>query len=137
MKYLLITLLILFSVVLVLFLPFDFIISLSSGWNTVLIPDYIRYFILFFVNIALPLIYYYKFRTKISKLLLITFFILVNLFYFLPKFIHFDIVSEDGFINIEEYHNYIDFLRAMFITALIVHIGFIIYLLNLKNRKIL
>jgi hypothetical protein len=135
MKYLLIILLTLFLVILILILPFDFIFSLTSGWNTILIPDYIKYFILIFINLLLPLIYYFKFKHKISKTLLIGFFILINLFYFIPKFIPFEIINEDYSINIDEYYNYITLLKAMFIATIIVHISFIIYLLNLKTFK--
>ncbi len=135
MKYLLIILLTLFLVILILILPFDFIISLTSGWDTILIPDYIRYFILIFINLVLPIIYYLKFKHKISKTLLISFFIVINLFYFIPKFIHFEIINEDYSINFDEYYNYITFLKAMFIATIIVHISFIIYLLNLKTFK--
>lgn len=134
MKALLLLLITFICAIIIMALPIDAIQSMIPGWNTHVLPSYIRDSIIGMLNIGFPILFYLKLKTTVKPKIIIAYFLIINLLWLMLVFWPMNFV-ENGKINYEAYTNYALTLVYLFITTMSMHLLFYCYALFSLFRK--
>ena len=134
MKYILSTLIAIYVFFLTCaLLNYDLISSVIPGWNSALIPDITRYLFFIVFNVALPLYFYFYFRTSVNSILLVGYFLINIFFYVIPHFVPANYMV-NGKFNLERYESYAFTFLYLFIASRILDLFIYSYLLWVELR---
>ncbi len=109
--------------------------SVIPGWKTTIIPEFIKYAVIIFINILLPIFLYSRFKNLVKQTVFVIYFLAINLLWICSNLLPQNFCVDEEF-DFNAYENYLKIISYLYLTAIIIHITFYIFLLTIKIREI-